>query len=159
MSKAWWLLVVALPLGAERVDGLREPVEILRDKWGVPHIYAKNTSDLFFAQGWIAAKDRLFQIDLWRRAGTGKLSEVMGASEIGRDRVARLVRYRGDWAKEWDSYSPDAREIVAAFVNGINAYIRSLNGKRSVRRASMAPASLRSRSVTKSLGVKSIDAR
>jgi len=130
MSKAWWLLAVALPLSAEKVQGLREPVEILRDKWGVPHIYAKNTSDLFFAQGWMAAKDRLFQIDLWRRAGTGKLSEVMGASEIGRDRIARLVRYRGDWAKEWESYSPDAREIVAAFVNGINAYIRSLNGKR-----------------------------
>jgi len=62
------------PLGAEKVQGLREPVEILRDKWGVPHIYAKNSDDLFFAQGWIAAKDRLFQIDLWRRAGTGKLA-------------------------------------------------------------------------------------
>jgi len=129
MPKAWCLLAVVLPLWGERVQGLREPVEILRDKWGVPHIYAKNTNDLFFAQGWMAAKDRLFQIDLWRRAGTGKLSEVMGASEIGRDRIARLVRYRGDWTKEWESYSPDAREIVTAFVNGINAYIKSLNGK------------------------------
>ena len=127
----WWLLLAAaMPLFAERVHGVHERVEILRDKWGVPHIYARNTADLVFAQGWIAAKDRLFQIDLWRRAGTGKLSEVMGASEIGRDRIARLVRYRGDWAKEWESYAPDAREIIAAFVNGINAYIRSLNGKR-----------------------------
>ncbi len=124
------LLAVALPLCGERVHGLRQPVEILRDKWGVPHIYAKNTPDLFFAQGWMAAKDRLFQIDLWRRAGIGKLSEVMGASEIGRDRMARLVRFRGDWNAEWASYSPDAREIVTAFVNGINAYIKSLNGKR-----------------------------
>ena len=123
MTRAWWLLVITLPLCAEKVHGLREPVEILRDRWGVPHIYAKNTNDLFFAQGWMAAKDRLFQIDLWRRAGTGKLSEVMGASEIGRDRIARLVRYRGDWAKEWESYSPDAREIIAAFVEAASTRI------------------------------------
>ncbi len=123
-------LLLALPLCGEKAAGLHESVEILRDRWGVPHIYAKNTGDLFFAQGWIAAKDRLFQIDLWRRTGTGKLAEVMGPGAVGRDRLARLVRYRGDWNKEWDSYSPDAREIVIAFVNGINAYIKSLNGKR-----------------------------
>jgi penicillin amidase len=124
------LLVAGFPLSAEKVAGVKEPVEILRDKWGVPHIYAKNTDDLFFAQGWITAKDRLFQIDLWRRAGTGKLAEVMGPSAVGRDKIARLVRYRGDWNKEWESYAPDARQIVAAFVNGINAYIKSLDGRR-----------------------------
>ena len=124
------VLCLALPMFAEKVPGLREPVEILRDRWGVPHIYAKNTDDLFFAQGWIAAKDRLFQIDLWRRAGTGKLAEVLGPDSVGRDRLARLVRFRGDWNKEWDSYAPDARRIVTAFVNGINAYIKSLHGKR-----------------------------
>lgn len=122
--------LMILPLGAEKVPGLRAPVEILRDKWGVPHIYAKNTDDLFFAQGWMTAKDRLFQIDLWRRTGTGKLAEVMGPSAVGRDRLARLVRYRGDWNQEWESYSPDARQIVVAFVNGINAYVKSLGGKR-----------------------------
>src|SRR6202453_4540050 len=127
MRKLWFLL--ALSLCAERVHGLREPVEILRDKWGTPHIYAKNTDDLFFAQGWITAKDRLFQIDLWRRAGTGKLAEVMGPSALGRDRIARLVRFRGDWNQEWDSYAPDARQIVTAFVNGINAYIKSLKAR------------------------------
>ncbi len=116
-------LLISLPLCAEKV-------EILRDKWGVPHIYAKNTDDLFYAQGWITAKDRLFQIDLWRRTGTGKLAEVLGPSAVGRDKMARLVRYRGDWNKEYESYAPDARRIIAAFVNGINAYIKSLNGKR-----------------------------
>ena len=124
------LISILGPAHAEKIPGLREPVEILRDKWGVPHIYAKNTADLFFAQGWITAKDRLFQIDLWRRTGSGKLAEVLGPSAIGRDRIARLVRYRGDWTKEWESYAPDAREIVTAFVNGINTYIRSLDGKR-----------------------------
>ena len=59
-----------------RVSGLREPVEVIRDHWGVPHIYAKNSDDLFFAQGYITAQDRLFQLDLWRRIGTGKLAEV-----------------------------------------------------------------------------------
>jgi len=125
-------LAILLPIRAEKVAGLREPVEILRDRWGVPHIYAKNSDDLFFAQGWITARDRLFQLDLWRRTGTGKLAEVLGPSAVPRDRIARLVRFRGDWNKEWDSYAPDARQIVTAFTNGINAYIRSLNGRRTL---------------------------
>jgi penicillin amidase len=115
---------------AQPVTGLKQPVEILRDRWGVPHIYAKNTDDLFFAQGWVTAKDRLFQLDLWRRVGTGKLAEVMGPEAVPRDRIARLVRYRGNWDEEWKSYSPEAKQIATAFTNGINAYIRSLKGKR-----------------------------
>src|SRR5579872_1764108 len=80
---------------------LHQPVEILFDRWGVPHIYAKNTDDLFFAQGWITARDRLFQLDMWRRIGTGKVAEVLGPSALARDRMARLLRYRGDWEIEW----------------------------------------------------------
>jgi penicillin G amidase len=110
--------------------GLTKPVEILRDRWGVPHIYAENEQDLFFAQGYITANDRLFQLDLWRRIGTGKLAEVLGPSAIPRDRIARLVSYRGDWNAEWASYSPHARQIAESFTSGINAYIRSLHGKR-----------------------------
>ncbi len=113
-----------------RVPGLKQPVEVLRDHWGVPHIYAKNQDDLFFAQGYLAATDRLFQLDLWRRIGSGKLSEVFGPNYIARDRIARLVRYRGNWDDEWRSYAPDARQIATAFANGINAYIRGLDGKR-----------------------------
>ncbi len=123
-------LLLAASLRAEKVPGLHAKVEIIRDRWGVPHIYAANTDDLFFAQGWITAKDRLFQIDLWRRAGSGKMAEIAGSSAVGRDRVARLLRYRGDWNAEWASYAPDAKQIVTAFVNGINAYINSLNGRR-----------------------------
>jgi penicillin amidase len=112
------------------LPGLKEPVEILRDRWGIPHIYARNSTDLFFAQGFITANDRLFQLDLWRRTGTGKLAEVLGPNFIPRDRIARLVRFRGNWEEEWKSYSPDAKEIITAFVNGINEYIHSLNGQR-----------------------------
>jgi penicillin amidase len=102
---------------------LRRPVEILIDHWGVPHIYAKNEADLFFAQGFNAARDRLFQIDLWRRRGLGQLSEVFGPAFIEQDKATRLFLYRGDMKKEWASYSPDSEQIAQYFVNGINAYI------------------------------------
>ena len=120
------LLLLTLIAGAEevRVRGLQKPVEVLRDQWGVPHIYAQTQEDLFFAQGFMAARDRLFQLDLWRRQGTGKLAEVFGPEFVERDRTALLLRYRGDWQKEWPSYAPDSWHIVNAFVRGINAYIQ-----------------------------------
>ncbi len=105
------------------LSGLREPVEVLRDRWGIPHIYAKNTPDLFFAQGFIAAQDRLFQIDTWRRIGLGETAAVTGMHAVEGDRFARLMLYRGDMQAEWNSYSPDALEIATAFTQGINAYI------------------------------------
>src|ERR1700722_19095110 len=126
------VLLATSGLRAETVGlpGLRKPVEILRDRWGVPHIYAQTVEDLFFAQGYITARDRLFQIDLWRRIGTGKLAEVLGPSAIDRDRLARAVRYRGPMEAEWASYGPDAKRIATSFTSGINAYIRGLKGKR-----------------------------
>jgi penicillin G amidase len=109
--------------GDIRVAGLKEPVEVLRDRWGVPHIYARNADDLFFAQGFVAAQDRLFQLDTWRRIGLGETSEVIGRQGLEADRFARLLKYRGDLDAEWTSYSPDARPIAVAFTRGINAYI------------------------------------
>lgn len=114
--------------GEVRVAGLAQPVEILRDAWGVPHIYAKSQKDLFFAQGYTVAQDRLWQIEIWRRQAEGRLAEVLGPAAIERDRNARLLRFRGNWEEEWKSYSPDAREITESFVAGINAYIASLGG-------------------------------
>jgi penicillin amidase len=109
--------------GSMRVAGLREGVEVLRDRWGVPHIYARNAHDLFFAQGFVAAQDRLFQLDMWRRVAAGETAEVTGPEGLQRDRFARLIRYRGDMDREWGSYSPDAEQIAAAFTAGINAYV------------------------------------
>ena len=111
------------------VPGLEKPVEVLRDKWGVPHIYALTAHDLFLAQGYITARDRLFQLDLWRRQNSGHLAEVAGAKALARDRIARLVRFRGDWNAERNAYSPDAKQIATSFTAGINAYIDSLDGK------------------------------
>jgi penicillin amidase len=102
---------------------LRQPVEILIDRWGVPHIYAKNEADLFFAQGFNAARDRLFQIDLWRRRGLGQLSAVFGQALVEQDRATRLFLYRGDMNQEWTAYGTSARQIAENFVAGINAYI------------------------------------
>src|SRR5262245_3234659 len=64
--------------GDIKLSGLKEPVEVNRDRWGVAHIYAKNADDLFFAQGFVVAQDRLFQIDWWRRAALGETSEIIG---------------------------------------------------------------------------------
>src|SRR5215471_7176616 len=83
--------VLAQLEGEIKVAGLKEPVEVLRDRWGVPHIYAQNAEDLFFAQGFVAAQDRLFQIDLWRRVGVGETAEVVGKEGLEADRFARLL--------------------------------------------------------------------
>ncbi len=71
-----------------QVPGLKEPAEILVDKWGVPHIYAKNQEDAFSVQRFNAARDRLWQFDLWRKRGFGQLSEVLGPSYVNQDHVA-----------------------------------------------------------------------
>jgi len=109
--------------GHVSLTGLDSAVEVRRDRWGVPHIYARTAHDVFFAQGYVAAQDRLFQMEIWRRAGEGRLAEVLGTAYVTRDRLARLFKYRGDTAAEWRSYAPDARRLVTAFVNGVNAYI------------------------------------
>lgn len=109
--------------GTISLAGLDQSVEILRDRWGVAHIYAETVHDLFFAQGFVAAQDRLYQIEIWRRTGSGELAEILGPDYISRDRIARLVRYRGDMEAEWASYSPHSKEIAEAFTSGINAYV------------------------------------
>ncbi|MFG3259556.1 penicillin acylase family protein [Streptomyces sp. NPDC048172] len=105
------------------VPGLEAPVEILVDRWGVPHLYAASRHDLFLAQGFNAARDRLFQLDLWRRRGLGLLAEVFGAEYVAHDRAARLFLHRGDMAEEWAAYGPGTEEMTRAFVAGINAYV------------------------------------
>ena len=78
--------------GAVRVPGLKDEVQVLRDTWGVPHIFAKSADDVFLAQGYVMAQDRLWQMDVWRRTVEGRLAEVLGAAALPRDRQARLLR-------------------------------------------------------------------
>ena len=88
------------------VNGIEKKVEILRDNWGINHIYAENQNDLFFAQGYAAAKDRLFQFEIWRRQALGNLSEILGSRELDRDIGVRLFKFRGDIDDELNHYHP-----------------------------------------------------
>jgi len=105
------------------VAGLNAPADIVIDHWGIAHIFAANIHDAFFLQGYNAARDRLWQIDLWRKRGLGLLAKSLGPAYIDQDRAARLFLYRGDMEKEWTAYAPDSRRWVAAFVDGVNAYV------------------------------------
>jgi penicillin amidase len=109
--------------GTLTAAGLHHPVQVLRDQWGVPHIYAQDTWDLFFAQGFVAAQDHMWQMEMWRRAGEGKLAEVLGPEYVERDKFARLLAFRGDWNAELRKYHPDGPEIFIAFARGINSAI------------------------------------
>ena len=107
-----------------KIPGLTDTVEILVDRWGIPHIYAKNQHDLFFAQGYNAARDRLFQLEIWRRRVTGTMAEIQSSRALDRDIGARLLRFRGNLTKEMTHYHPEGPQIINAFVDGVNAYIR-----------------------------------
>src|SRR6266851_1713031 len=109
--------------GTLKLPGLEHSVTVFRDPWGVPHIYARNQHDLFFAQGFVAAQDRLFQMELWKRVGQGRLAEVFGPEYLERDINARRLAYRGAMAEEYASYAADAKQIFEAFTQGINAEI------------------------------------
>jgi len=110
--------------GRMSLPGLRDEVDIIRDRWGVPHIYASNVDDLFFAQGFVQAQDRLWQMEMWRRYAEGRFSEVLGAEALPHDRLVRTLSYRdADSDAEFESYHPEGRRIFEAFAAGVNAFI------------------------------------
>lgn len=121
-----WLLsgpVFAQATQVLQVEGLNQPVEILKDKWGISHIYAQTEHDLFFAQGYNAARDRLFQFEIWRAQATGTTAEILGPRAIDRDHGTRLFKFRGNLGQELSHYHPRGVDIIGAFVHGVNAYI------------------------------------
>ncbi len=110
--------------GELALPGLRAPVEVIRDEWGIPHIYAGNDDDLFRAQGYVMAQDRLWQMEMWRRWHEGRLAEIFGPEALPYDRRSRLMMFRGPFDEsEWTSYHPDAERIFTAYAEGVNAYI------------------------------------
>jgi penicillin amidase len=111
-----------------QVAGLLQPAEIIVDHWGIAHIYAASPRDAYFVQGYNAARDRLWEIDLWRKRGLGRLSESFGPAYVAQDRAARLLLYRGDMTAEWAAYGPGAKDIAEAFAAGVNAYVGEVRG-------------------------------
>lgn len=111
-----------------QVAGLEAPAEILVDRWGISHIYAASVRDAFFLQGYNVARDRLWQIDLWRKRGLGLLAEDFGPDFAAQDRASRLFLYRGDMDAEWAAYGPPAKGYAEAFTAGINAFVAEIQG-------------------------------
>ncbi|MDF3887420.1 penicillin acylase family protein [Cupriavidus basilensis] len=112
-----------------KVAGLEKPASVLVDRWGVPHIYANTLYDAFYVQGFMAARDRLWQIDLWRKRGLGEMARDFGPAYVEGDRMARAVLFRGDMYREWLAYGSDAKRVAEAFVAGVNAYVAQTESK------------------------------
>jgi penicillin amidase len=112
------------------LTGIAAPARVVTDHWGVAHIQAATAHDAFFLQGYTAARDRLWQIDLWRKRGLGRLSASFGPTFVAQDRAARLFVYRGSMAAEWAAYPADAKGWTEAFAAGINAFVDEVSAGR-----------------------------
>jgi len=115
--------------GELRVGGLHQPVEVVRDRWGVPHVYARTEHDLFFAQGYVHAQDRLWQMELNRRTAAGRLSEVFGDRTLATDRFLRTLGLRQAAQREWALLSEETRSALRAYAEGVNAFLRQHRGR------------------------------
>ena len=118
--------------GELHLEGLQAPVEIIRDRWGVPHIYAQSEHDLFFAQGYVHAQDRLFQMEIARRLALGRLSEIFGEMALDTDRMARRFGFPRLARQEWESAPDDLRGMLLAYADGVNAFIHAMGDTKEV---------------------------
>jgi penicillin amidase len=109
--------------GRTVLSGLQSKVEIIRDRWGVPHIYASNLRDLFFASGYAQAQDRLWHMDFNRRLGSGRLSEVLGEPAVEVDRLIRRIGFRRASERDWADALDREKAMTESFSAGVNAYI------------------------------------
>ena len=122
------VLLMTFPAIAEtRVAGLSAPVEITTDTHGIPHISAQTIPDAFFGQGYMAAVNRLWQIDLSHRRGLGHLAAAFGSDFVPFDTAARTMLFRGDLDAEWQALDPRLPPLIQAFVAGVNARVREVN--------------------------------
>lgn len=121
----YWLLKRPLPqtAGQLSLSGLQEGVEVLRDPWGVPHIYAQNETDLFFAQGFVHAQDRLWQMEFQRRLVAGRLSEIFGKQTLQVDRWLRILSMRRVAEQGAELLKPEVSAAIEAYAAGVNARI------------------------------------
>src|ERR1700677_760603 len=127
LGYAYFAARSALPQldGKITVHGLSSPVNVRRDRHGVPAIEAQNLQDLFFAQGYVTAQDRLWQMDVMRRFGAGELSEILGEDTLKIDREQRILGLRAVAKKSLQMASPRDRSYFDAYARGVNAFIES----------------------------------
>lgn len=111
--------------GRVALPGLSTPVEVIRDRWGIPHIYAQNEHDLFFAQGYVTAQDRLWQMEFNRRIGQGRLSEILGEVTLDTDRFIRTLGWHRTAQVEAQQLDPETREMLEAYAAGVNAFTQT----------------------------------
>ncbi len=107
------------------LDGVNEEVRIVIDRWGVPHIFAQNEKDLFFACGFMHAQERMWQMELNRRAGSGRLSEVLGKVALERDKFMRNMALGEAALQDFEKLSPEMKELIAAYSDGVNSWMDS----------------------------------
>jgi penicillin amidase len=126
----WLIRRAATPVdGTLAVAGLQRPVQILRDQFGIPQIYAESADDLFFAQGYVHAQDRLWQMELNRRTGRGTLSAIFGESTLWLDRYVRIMGLRRAAEQELAQLPSESRAVLDAYARGVNAYMTQYSGR------------------------------
>ena len=125
------LLIKSFPetRGTISADGISESVKIYRDELGVPHIYGENDEDLMFAVGYVHSQDRLWQMELSRRAGEGRLSEAFGTFTLNFDRMLRTLGFTRLAERLEKNLHPDSRRLLTAYARGVNFFLSSHKGK------------------------------
>ena len=120
----------ALPqvTGEVHLGGLHSTVTVVRDRAGIARIYADDPHDLFFAQGFVHAQDRLWQMEVWRHISSGRLAELFGESQVDTDRFIRTLDWRGSAGRDYAAASDDVRGAMQAYADGVNAYIEGHAG-------------------------------
>ncbi|WP_341527210.1 penicillin acylase family protein [Nostoc sp. UHCC 0302] len=114
--------------GTIQLPGIKTEVTVQRDKWGIPHIYAANSHDLFMAQGYIHAQDRFWQMDFWRHIGSGRLAEMFGSSQVETDRYLRTMGWARVAQQEMQQINPEMKAYLEAYAQGVNAYLAKHQG-------------------------------
>jgi penicillin G amidase len=114
--------------GELQIAGLEQPVDVYRDPLGVPHIYAATKHDLFFAQGYVHAQERFWQMDFWRHIGSGRLSEMFGKAQLDTDIFLRRMGWARVAKEELDQMDPESKAILEAYADGVNAYLKDHTG-------------------------------
>src|SRR3954454_7093877 len=114
--------------GTITVAGASAPIDIVRDADAIPHIFAATKADALFGLGYVHAQDRLWQMELQRRIGFGRLSEVLGAGALPQDRFLRTVGFGRAATSAWDATAPWAKQQIESYVAGVNAFIATHHG-------------------------------